>query len=75
MYFLSKSPGSHAISFQTEPWVAFGLPYLLIELFYIGMPVVQMDAQAAQTQYVSLNEYINIHMDKLLRWVVETPMD
>ena len=32
-------------------------------------------AQAAQTQYVSLNEYINIHMDKLLRWVVETPMD
>ena len=23
--------------------------------------------QAAQTQYVSLNEYINIHMDKLLR--------
>ena len=23
-------------------------------------------SQAAQTQYVSLNEYINIHMDKLL---------
>ena len=43
LFFLSKSPGSHAISFQTEPWVAFGLPYLLIELFYIGMPVVQMD--------------------------------
>ena len=24
---------------------------------------------------MSLNEYINIHMDKLLRWVDETPMD
>ena len=31
--------------------------------------------QAAHTWYVSLNEYINIHMDKLMRWVVETPMD
>ena len=34
-----------------------------------------MGTQAAQTQYVSVNEYINIHMDKLMRWVVETPMD
>ena len=33
LFFLSKSLGSHAISFQTEPWVAFWLPYLLIELF------------------------------------------
>ena len=24
------------------PLVAFGLPYLLIELFYVGMPVVRM---------------------------------
>ena len=39
--FLSKSPGGHAISFQIKPWVAFGFPYLLIELFYIGAPVVQ----------------------------------
>ena len=31
------------ISFQIKPWVAFGLPYLLIELFYIGMPVVWTD--------------------------------
>ena len=29
------------ISFQIKPWVAFGLPYLLIESFYIGMPVVR----------------------------------
>ena len=43
LFFLSKSLGSHAISFQTEPWVTFWLPYLLIELFYIGMPVVQTD--------------------------------
>ena len=25
--------------------VAFGLPYLLIELFFIGMPVVRMDGR------------------------------
>ena len=31
------------ISLQIKPWVAFGLPYLLIELFYIGMPVVRTD--------------------------------
>ena len=43
LFFLSKSPGGHAISFQIKPWVAFGLPYLLIELFYIGMPVVRTD--------------------------------
>ena len=40
-FFLSKSPGGHAISFQIKPWVAFGFPYLLIELFYIGAPVVR----------------------------------
>ena len=27
------------------PVVAFGLPYLLIELFYIGMPVVWTDGR------------------------------
>ena len=34
------------ISFQIKPRVAFGLPYLLIELFYIGMPVVRTDGRA-----------------------------
>ena len=43
LFFLPKSPGGHVISFQIKPCVAFGLPYLLIELFYIGMPVVQTD--------------------------------
>ena len=43
LFFLSKSPGGHVISFQIKPWVAFGLPYLLIELFYIGMSVVRTD--------------------------------
>ena len=41
LFFLSKSPGGHVISFQMKPWVAFGMPYLLIDLFYIGMPVVR----------------------------------
>ena len=44
--FFSESPGGHVISFQIKPWVAFGLLYLLIELFYIGMPVVGTDGQA-----------------------------
>ena len=41
LFFLSKSPGGHVISFQIKLWVAFGLR--LIELFYIGMPVVRTD--------------------------------
>ena len=40
LFFLSKSLGGHVIPFQIKPWVAFGLPYLSIELFYIGRPVV-----------------------------------
>ena len=43
LFFLSKSPGGHVIFFQIKPWVAFGLPYLLTELFYIGIPVVRTD--------------------------------
>ena len=46
LFFLSKSPAGHVISFQIKPWLAFGLPYLLIELFYIGMPVVRTDGRA-----------------------------
>ena len=34
------------ISFQIKPWVALGLLYLLIELFYIGMPVVRADGRS-----------------------------
>ena len=47
LVFLSKRPGGHVTSFQIKPWVAFGLPYLLIvyELFYNGMPVVQTDGR------------------------------
>ena len=45
LFFLSKSLGGHVISFQIKPWVAFGLPYLLIELFYIGIPVVRTDGR------------------------------
>ena len=46
LFFLSESPGVHAISFQIKPWVTFGLPYLLTELFYIGMPLVRTDSRA-----------------------------
>ena len=46
LFFLSKSLGGHVISIQIKPWVAFGLPYLLIELFYIGMPVVRTDGRS-----------------------------
>ena len=44
LFFLFKSPGRHAISFQIKPCAAFRLPYLLIELFYIGMSVVRTDS-------------------------------
>ena len=46
LFFLSKSLGGHVILFKIKPWVAFGLPYLLIELFYIGMPVVRTDGRS-----------------------------
>ena len=49
LFFVSKSPGGHVISFQMKPWVAFGLPYPLIELIYIGMPVVQTDGRYTVT--------------------------
>ena len=28
-----------------KQFITYGLPYLLIELFYTGMPVVQMDSR------------------------------
>ena len=46
LFFLSKSLGGHVISFQIKPLVAFGLHYLLIELFYIGMPVVRTNGRS-----------------------------
>ena len=46
LFFLFKSPGRHAISFQIKPCAAFRLPYLLIELFYIGMPVVRTESRS-----------------------------
>ena len=46
LLFLSKSPGGHVISFKIKPWVTCGLPYLLIELFCIGMPVVRTDGRS-----------------------------
>ena len=45
-FFLSKSPGGYVISFEIKPSVAFALPYLLIELFYIGLPVVRTDGRS-----------------------------
>ena len=46
LFFLSKSPGGHVISLQIKPWVAFWLPSMLIELFYIGTPVVRTDGRS-----------------------------
>ena len=49
LFFLSNSPSRHVISFQIKPWVAFGLLYLLIELFYSGMPVMRTDGRCTVT--------------------------
>ena len=42
LFFSSKSPAGHEISRQEHPELAV-MSYLLIELFYIGMPVVRAD--------------------------------
>ena len=54
LFFLFKSPGGHALSRQ-KPRVSFGLPYLLIELFYIGIPVVRTLVRA---RYDILGKFI-----------------
>ena len=48
-FFLSKSPGGHTTPYQIK--VVFGLPYLLIELFYIGVCVVQPDGRSVGRTY------------------------
>ena len=63
LFFLSKSPSGHLISFQIKPWMAFGLPYLLIELFYIGMPVVRTNGRAGDRCTVTW-------LPNFLGWVV-----
>ena len=66
LFFLSKSLSGHAISFQIKPWAAFGLPYLLIELFYIGMPVVRTDGRASGRSVYG-------HVITKFSWVVSLP--
>ena len=66
LFFLSKSPGGHVISFQIKPWVAFGLPYLLIELFYIGMTVVRTNGR-------SLNCSVYGHATTKFPWMSRLP--
>ena len=46
--FLFKSPGGHANFFRCH-----GLPYLLIELFCISMPVVRTDARLVQGHVIT----------------------
>ena len=69
LFFLSKSKGYHVISFQKKPWVAFGLPYLLIDLFYIGMPVVQTDghslARCTVTWLPNFGGWVDYHIFSL----------
>ena len=46
------------ISFQIKPLFAFGLPYLFIELFYIGMSVVRTDGRSvARSLSVQSRDY------------------
>ena len=57
LFFLSKSSGGHVISFQIKPRVSFGLPYLLIELFYISMPVMRTDGRVGGRRSVGRSVY------------------
>ena len=47
MFFLAKSPGSNAISRQKHLELPV-VSYLLIELFYIGMPVMRADGRTVR---------------------------
>ena len=62
LFFLSKSLGGDVIPFQIKLWVAFGLLYLLIELFYIGIPVVRTDSRSLAWCTVT-------RLPNFLRWV------
>ena len=53
------------ISFQIKPWVAFVLPYLLVELFYIGVPVVQTDGRLCGGQTYS---HVTTRISRMLRY-------
>ena len=50
LFFLSKSPGGHAI-FRQKHLELPVVSYLLIELFYIGMAVVRMDGWLVGREY------------------------
>ena len=45
-FFFLKVLAAMRFFFQIKPWVTFGLPYPLIELFYIGISVVRTDGRA-----------------------------
>ena len=45
-FFFLTVRGAIRFLFGKKPWVALVLPYLLIELFYIGMPAVPTDGWA-----------------------------
>ena len=47
---------------KIKSWVAFGLPYLLIELFYFGMPVVRMDGRCTVTWLPNFLGWIDHHI-------------
>ena len=61
LFFLSKSLGGHI-----KPWVAFGLPYLLIELFYIGMPVVRTDGRRTVTWLPNFRGWVDYHISLVM---------
>ena len=74
LFVVFKSPGGHAISFQIKPWVAFGLACLLIELFYIGMPVVWTDGRCTVTWLPNFLGWVVYHnfLPMVLRFARES---
>ena len=47
---------------KIKAWVAFGLPYLLIELFYIGMPVVRTHGRCTVTWLPNFLGSVDYHI-------------
>ena len=63
VFSASEDAGGYAISrHNNQPQVAFVLPYLLIELFYIGMPVVRADGRRTVKWLPKFPGWVDYHI-------------
>ena len=61
-FFFLKVREVMCFPLKIKAWVAFGLPYLLIELFYIGMPVVRTHGRCTVTWLPNFLGSVDYHI-------------